>query len=219
MDATRRPEVLYEAEHSHRLVDSALTRFEGARDATASGRPSGLESLAHTLIVASQQIASLQQQLQQSRGILERASVERLGQMQNRLSQVSSATEVATTGMLDGLERALTTLDSLAFGDGTTPEAQETVRTSVRDQLYDVMAHLQFQDITSQQMGYASAVITETEQRLAALSATLASFAPEIATVSVQDTVQALAGHCDPHATVESKVEQQAFADRAFARA
>ena len=44
--------------------------------------------------------------LRKSRGLLEQAAMERLKSTHERLAEVSSATEMAATGMLDGLDRA-----------------------------------------------------------------------------------------------------------------
>ena len=46
----------------------------------------------------------------------------------------------------------------------------EDLRGPLRDELFEVMGCLQFQDITSQQLSYASSILFEMESRLAKLS-------------------------------------------------
>ena len=62
------------------------------------------------------------------------------------IREVSSTTEVATHDILDGLARAVALVEQL----DETPSPG--IVATLRDELYDIMAFLQFQDITSQQL-------------------------------------------------------------------
>ena len=55
--------------------------------------------------------------LRESRGLLEKQAMERLSSTHQRLAEVSSATEMAATGMLDGLDRSLVLVDHLEAED------------------------------------------------------------------------------------------------------
>ena len=98
--------------------------------------------------------------------------MERLKSTHEKLAEVSSATEMAATGMLDGLDRALGLVDEMddADGSGGTAERHGALRDSLREELHTLISLLQFQDITSQQLGYANAVLLDIEGRMVELA-------------------------------------------------
>jgi len=120
--------------------------------------------------------------LRRSRGVLERTTTERVQRTQLKLREVTSTTESAATDMLDGLDRALQLidrLDSLAQGDadgagrkgdggesGQTEDEGARIRAELRQELFTLITCLQFQDITAQQLSWASAVLADVEERL-----------------------------------------------------
>jgi len=97
-------------------------------------------------------------------------------------------------------------------------ESEDPVRharyTALREELYGVMTYIQFQDITSQQLGYAAAVIGDTERRLEQLTAIFEPFAADISAVT-GTIVHSAPEHFDPNA-VADKTDSQAFADTLF---
>jgi hypothetical protein len=216
-------ELLYDSEATLRLVDSALDEIRDpeARSgayhhlaASTGGRPIGIIGLSQLLARGYAEIVSVLGSLRQSRSVLEKQTVERLQHTHAKLKEVTTATETAATNVLDGLERALALVDEL---DGHTNDGDDAprVRVSLRDELFSLMGHMQFQDITTQQLSYASAVIADMEQRLASLAA---AFDPAAFGTAVQpsETPDAAPAVYDPAATTHNAEHRQAMADEIF---
>lgn len=182
-----RRESLSDSEATLRQVEGVLTDFQGeapvveetngARNkvlevlADLGERPAGLRDLVDILEAAYGEVMNIVESLRQSRGLLEKAAMERLSSTHQRLAEVSSATEMAATGMLDGLDRSLVLVDHLEAADGGAPAADGEkgageIRDELRDELHQLMGLLQFQDITSQQLGYATGVLQDIEERM-----------------------------------------------------
>jgi hypothetical protein len=66
------------------------------------------------------------------------------------------------------VDRAIVELKPESVDADSATRAAE-VRGTMRDELFGLMNHLQFQDITTQQLAYASSLIMEMEDRLAQL--------------------------------------------------
>jgi chemotaxis regulatin CheY-phosphate phosphatase CheZ len=181
-------DLLDDSEATLRLVDSLLddlreggdiVKLEGERMAgvvaEVTDAPSVLSQLPNVLLRAYSEINVALESLRQSRGVLERATLERVQRTQENLRAVSSATEKAATDMLDGLDRALLLIDRLdssadpELAAGTCEDAG-AIRGELRDELFHLIGNLQFQDITSQQLRYASGVLEEIEERLVAIA-------------------------------------------------
>jgi hypothetical protein len=223
-------EVLYESEATLRLVDSAIQDMgdleaapeQGLEDRLrtalnrGSGAPIGLVGLSDLLARGYSEILAVLDSLRQSRNLLERATVEKIQHTHDKLLEVSNATEVAATDILDGLERAtnmVDDLDGVAAESGAPDERGAGIRAALRDELFALMGHMQFQDITSQQLSYASAVLSEMEARLDQIAkvfdpsglgaaATLVPAAPSQEPVTF-----------DPEASTQNRAERQAVAD------
>jgi hypothetical protein len=226
-------DVLYDSEAALRLVDSALSELRGvapgalegaelregagaAQSSAAEDDPGALAALPRLLLKAYSEIISVLECLKQSRGMLERTAVERLHHTHEKLREVSSTTENAATNMLDGLDRALGLIDRLDAETG--PEASEnaaTLRAQLRDELFAMMSHLQFHDITTQQLSYTSSVLTDMERRLAQVAKIFdpRSFGVELPTDAGGVTTQLA---FDPGATTENAEVRQALADEIF---
>ena len=85
-----------------------------------------------------------------------------LGQLHEKLAAVTTATERAATGMLDGLDRAIAVVAELELEAGENGDLERRARyTALREELYGVISFLQFQDVTSQQLQYAASVLRE----------------------------------------------------------
>jgi len=218
-------DVLHATDTALRLVNQALGDLGTSENLAKIAAPmaekgaegsGSLLSLASTLLRAYAEVASLLDRIKQSRGLLQEASDARLDQMNQKLSAVTSATEMAATGMLDGLDRAIAVVTEL---EQEAEESQDLVRharyTALREELYGVMTHVQFQDITSQQLGYAAAVISDTERRLEQLTGLFEPFAADVSAVS-NGVVSSAPKHFDPNA-VADKTDSQSFADSLFA--
>jgi chemotaxis regulatin CheY-phosphate phosphatase CheZ len=218
-------ELLYDSEASLRLVDSALRELHehgSAIDTAATdlvGQIGSLASLSRTLFAAYAETAGILRRIRESRGVLERASVERLQQMNDKLREVTSATEVAATDILNGLDRAVGMVGDLDAAEADGPERRAELRAQLQDELYGVMVHPQFQDITTQQLSYASSVIEEMEQRLSQVVECFAPFAMELdpmAARALDAEAHGAPAHFDPAATTANAAERQAVADEIF---
>ena len=126
--------------------------------------PRGLADLPDVLVRASMIINKMLESLRAGQEVLKSAAVEKLHTTNEKLSEISSATETAATDIMDGIDRAMVLLDQLD-GDDVGPKGAE-IGGQVRDELFMVMNHLQFQDITSQQLSHASSIIQDMERYL-----------------------------------------------------
>ena len=87
-------------------------------------------------------------------------------EFEQKLTEVSSATEMATSELLDGLARALLLVDQLEVGPSSSDDDADP-RDDLREELHTLVTVLQFQDTTKQQLGNASTVLEERMLRLA----------------------------------------------------
>ncbi|RMH11882.1 MAG: hypothetical protein D6701_14375 [Gemmatimonadetes bacterium] len=219
-----RDDLLDESEATLRQVSSVISELTSEGDVslddpenlqrvlvTGEGhRPATLGELLHAVFRAYQEIASIIESLRESRGLLEKAAMERLHRTNHKLREVTSATELAATDMLDGLDRALSLVDRLT--DSDDGEAQE----ALREELHGLINLLQFQDITSQQLGYASGVLTDIEERLLRISRVFDLSGLREVGVEPPETVEIEADACDPEASTFEAESRQALADEIF---
>ena len=87
-------------------------------------------------------------------------------EFEQKLIEISSATEMATSELLDGLDRALLLVDQLEVGPSSSDD-DANPRDDLREELHTLVTVLQFQDIAKQQLGNASTVLEERMLRLA----------------------------------------------------
>lgn len=230
---TDRSALLYDTEASLRLVDGEL-RALGEAPAAATppetpassaadhlralldspaGQPVGLAALPFILERANAEIQGVLANLRDSRTALETATVEKLQHTSDKLKEVTSATEVAATDILDALDRTQTMVDDLEAADQTgDKEKAQNVRDLMREEIFGMMGALQFQDITTQQLAYAASVLSDMEARLLHIAKL---FDPAAA------MIQAATGApdprtFDPRATTQHAEVRQALADEIF---
>lgn len=216
-------ERLYDSEAALRLVDSALLDMTGEPGSvaepvsTAPRPPADLTDFVAVVVQGYGELHRVLEGLRESRGALQRSSVDRLHQTHDKLREVSAATEVAATDILDGLERCSSMVDDLDGLAGTPDESTRgpEIRNGMRDELFALMGHMQFQDITSQQLAYASAVLSDMETRVARLVSILHPAMSEI----MGEQVPALlhGAPWDPNATLRQREDRQAVADEIVA--
>lgn len=157
-----------------------------------------------------EEIGRLHRRLAESREVLYKIADENLPHTNERLNVVTAATEAAATNLLDGLEAAIAMVDDLQ--DTGEAAARMKLSDDLRNQLFDLIGHLQFQDIITQQLAYASSVIAEAEGRLGTLARNF----------GVSDEVDDEPGDSasprtfDPGATMLAQDERQALADELF---
>jgi len=235
-EAARRKDVLDDSEATLRQVQGVLSEL-GAEDRSQEARvervvsslgdaPTGLEDLVRVLMTTYGEIMNVIDSLRRSRGLLEQAAMERLKTTHQKLAEVSSATEMAATGMLDGLDRALVLVDELETAtepEDSAPGDAPALRGELREELHSLISLLQFQDITAQQLGYAGGVLQDIEERMVQLSRIF-----DLRGLGVEgdgadpdhpahaEAVASEQSVCDPEASFFAAGDRQAVADEIF---
>ncbi len=227
MTTNRTQAVLYESEAALRLVDHELNELHDVEqpDTPApvliTGGVDGLNEVAAVLHRANSQIIAVLARIREGRAAIESTAVGRVKMTQDKLREVTSATEDAAINIMDACDRATTLVDELDSIDAneTADRAKAAeLRGSLRDELFLMMGALQFQDITSQQLAHASSVLDEMEARMLAVAKL---FDPSISlavplTEAVTDNA---ASSFDANATMRDSDCRQALADEIFTAA
>jgi hypothetical protein len=168
-------ELLYDSEASLRLVDHAIEELSasGAElDEEARGflehvmaQPGGLAELSRTLLRAYAETAGIVIRFRQSAGALDSGGIDKLQLMHGRLAEVSSATETATTDILDGVCRAGDLVEKMDAPE-LSDDDRHAVAASLREELGNLSSHLQFQDITAQQLAHIATLLADMRGRI-----------------------------------------------------
>ena len=98
--------------------------------------------------------------------MLDSSGIDKLQQMHGHLREVSSATETATTDILDGLGRAAGLVEQLDGPSTPTDAERHLMAALLRDELSNVVNHLQFQDITGQQLKHIGNLLADMNRRI-----------------------------------------------------
>ncbi|MEP6493438.1 MAG: hypothetical protein ABJF01_12215 [bacterium] len=224
-------ELLYDSEASLRLVDHAIEELSasGAElDQEARGflehvmaQPGGLAELSRTLLRAYAETAGIVARFRESAGMLDSGGIDKLQLMHGRLAEVSSATETATTDILDGVGRASDLVEKFDTAPKLTDDERHVLAASLREELGNLSSHLQFQDITSQQLAHIATLLGDMRTRI---SQVVAIFAPPAVTFSKEqdeDTEIAKDARTTSAAVLAvaaaAEPAQQAVADAIFA--
>ncbi len=185
-------------------------------DVDPRGGTSAVASLPNMLLQAYGEICAVINNLRESRDTLHKTTVTRLQDTTSKLLEVSNATEMAATSILDGLDRSLGIVDELETLDATkAPEAND-LRNKLRDELYQAQAFLQFQDITTQQLNYASSILVDLEQRLVDVARTIDPTNAELPEITGVHPRAINTAAFDPNASVDHAEVRQALADSIF---
>lgn len=172
MPTSRIAEVLYDSETVLRLVDSEL---EELRDDPADGHP--LAVLLTLMQRANREIACVLRVLYSSRDALGEVPLREIRDSVAKLTEVSTATESAAHCIMDGIDRAQGMLDALdRLADEPTVHGaieEAKVRARLREELFQIVGALQFQDITAQQLGHAAQMLGDVGRRVHATSSLL----------------------------------------------
>jgi hypothetical protein len=236
MTARYANELLYDSEAALRLVDSAIEDIREAgprasagpsaeslhaghlRDLLQAAGPLGLLGISQILARGHGEIVSVLRSLRESRDVLARTSAGRVQDTHAKLREVTNATESAASDILDGLDRAVALVDQMdaKASDGDAATGVD-LRSKLREELFSLMGCMQFQDITTQQLSYASSVLTEIETRLAELASILG---PAALGAAVVPAPVAPSGPVtfDPAASMADAEARQAVADQIFGR-
>jgi chemotaxis regulatin CheY-phosphate phosphatase CheZ len=220
MSGQRAQEVLYETEAALRLVDRGLDglREEAMEDPSVTPLAAGgLSELPGILERANQQILGVLKRLRETRAAIESTTLEKIASTHEKIREVTSATEDAAINIMDACDRATQLVDELDTIDAE-PEPDRArageLRGTLRDELFVMMGALQFQDITSQQLAHASAVLVEMENRVLEI-ARLFDARVELPS-DVRASASPDAQTYDPNATTRDPEARQALADEIF---
>jgi len=216
-------DLLYDSEAALRLIDTALDELRGESFNAAESRrqelraPSplperivGLGSVTRVLAHAYADVMGALGSLRETRAILEHVAADRLKSTNDKLIEVSSATEVAATDILDGIERAIALVDSLARSKA---DNDATTIASLREELFRVMGCMQFQDITCQQLAHASSVLSDMERRLVDIARLFDPTAFGELALDAATGDSGAAAYFDSHASTKNAEARQAVAD------
>jgi hypothetical protein len=231
MTTNRALELLYDSEATLRLLDQELDELRdltGADDAVGEvpdpagppasspmDEPIALAMIPRVLERANAEIINVLGSLRQCRSTLESATSDKLQITHAKIREVTNATELAATDILDGLDRAQGIIDEMdaeaaQAGEGS-PRGRE-LRDRLRDEIFSVTGCLQFQDITTQQLAYAGSVLVEMEERLSEIARLFDPRrygAPELPVPGVQ-----IQPTFSPDASVHDAATRQAVADQ-----
>ena len=216
-------ELLYDSEASFRLVDHAIQELSASgaeldREATGflahvMAQPGGFAELSRTLLRAYAETAGIVGRFRETAGMLDSSGIDKLQQMHGNLQEVSSATELATHGILDGLSRAVTLVEQLDEGHSLSEDERHRMISSLREELGGVVNHLQFQDITAQQLKVIESQLVDMNRRI---SQVVRIFAPPAVTFAQQpDQAPSLQMNMVPNPEAGQAVADEIFAIRA----
>ncbi len=218
MTSDRAHEVLYESEAALRLVDNQLNELRQSPASEPVHRQPGLADLPGILERANAQILTVLSRLRESRAALQNSAIEKIQATHDKIKEVTSATEDAAINIMDACDRASMMVDELDSIDAQ-PEPDRAkaseLRGTLRDEIFLMMGALQFQDITTQQLNHASAVLVEMEGRLLDV-AKLFDVNPDFQVISHHSSNAPDAQTYDPNATTQNAEERQALADQIF---
>lgn len=213
-------ELLYDSEASFRLVDHAIQELSDSgaeldREATGflahvMSQPGGFAELSRTLLRAYAETAGIVGRFRETAGMLDSTGIDKLQQMHGHLREVSSATETATHGILDGLTRAVALVEDLDEAPSLSDAERHRMVASLREELGGVVNHLQFQDITAQQLKHIESQLADMNRRITQV---VKIFAPPAVTFASAAPVALT----DANAPVLDAEESQAVADEIFA--
>ncbi len=230
MSKERASELMYDTASTLRLLDAELGELAPRRApesqstttaeaAAAIGSTDRVLPLLPALFVrAMGEVHAMLASIRTGREHIRAAATERLAHTNEKLDEVSSATATAAIDIMDALDRAVAKVDELE-----TPEVLAdadkgvAIRGDLRDELFAVMGHMQFQDITSQQIMHVQSLLAEMEGRLTDIanlfdhqSGDSGSGAPAPVLAPRQ---QKDAHSFDPNATLADADARQALAD------
>lgn len=208
------------------LLAALITEIqrETAGEATASqcrkliaalrDRPQ-LAALPGLLLKTYNEVAEALDGIRLTRETIRSSAIDGLQDSAVRLTEVTATTESAAMELMNGLDRTLSMVDAL---EQVSPAAPDQL-AALRGQINDLFAHLQFQDITTQQLRGVMQLLNEIEERIskvadlfdAALGGGLLT-TPALAGPSSDSSRLAF----NPDATTREAESRQAYIDAAF---
>ncbi len=93
-------------------------------------------------------------------------STSKLPDAEDRISDVTKATELATTEIMDTLDEISENVELLAEGQS---EEKQKIAETINNHIQDVLMSLQFQDITSQKLTHANQILVAISKKFSGL--------------------------------------------------
>ncbi len=226
----RASELMYDTASTLRLLDAELGELAPRRPpeqspstaaaAAAIGASDRVLPLLPALFVrAMGEVHAMLISIRTGREHIRATATERLAHTNEKLDEVSSATGKAALDIMDALDRAIAKVDELETDDVLADADKGTaIRSELRDELFAVMGHMQFQDITSQQIMHVQSLLADMETRLGDIANLFDHQAGDAAAPAAPATVLATrtekdAHSFDPNATLADAETRQALAD------
>ncbi len=227
----RASELMYDTASTLRLLDAELGELAPRRASEPTHSPSAVAAAAAIgatdrvlpllpalFVRAMGEVHAMLASIRTGREHIRAAATERLAHTNEKLDEVSSATAHAALDIMDALDRAIAKMDELESDAVIDDKEKSTaIRADLRDELFAVMGHMQFQDITSQQIMHVQSLLGEMESRLSEIAnlfdhqsgdAVTSGPAPVIAEHIKKD-----AHSFDPNASLSDAEARQALAD------
>jgi len=227
----RASDLMYDTASTLRLLDAELGELAPRRpsDTAAAGSTAAaaaaigatdrvLPLLPALFVRAMGEVHSMLASIRTGREHIRAATTERLAHTNEKLDEVSSATGKAALDIMDALDRAIAKVDELETEDVLADaDKGNAIRGELRDELFAVMGHMQFQDITSQQIMHVQSLLADMETRLSEIANLFDhqagdGQAPAPPTV-VAARAEKHAHSFDPNATLADAETRQALAD------
>jgi len=227
----RASDLMYDTASTLRLLDAELGELAPRRpsDIAAAGSTAAaaaaigatdrvLPLLPALFVRAMGEVHSMLASIRTGREHIRAATSERLAHTNEKLDEVSSATGKAALDIMDALDRAIAKVDELETEDVLADaDKGNAIRGDLRDELFAVMGHMQFQDITSQQIMHVQSLLADMETRLGEIANLFDhqagdGQAPAPATVAAV-RAEKDAHSFDPNATLADAETRQALAD------
>jgi hypothetical protein len=223
-------ELMYDTASALRLLDAELGELAPRKPADASTPPvtdADTDALAASETVrpllpalfvrAMNEVHGMLASIRTGREHIRAATTDRLAHTNEKLDEVSSATANAAIDIMDALDRAVARVDQLDT-DAVVDDAEhgQRIRAELRDDLFAVMHHMQFQDITSQQIMHVQSLLADMEGRLADIATLFdnhAGASPVTRPSTPSPRPRRAAQLFDPQASLSDAESRQALAD------
>ncbi len=232
MTTDRASELLYDTASTLRLLDAELGELAPRRAPETAVVPAVVAPAAPEIVPtetvqpmlpglllrAMVEVHAMLHSVRAERDQIRAATSERLAHTSDNLNTVSSATACAALNIMNSIDCAIAKVDDLESpAVAADPEKGAVIRSELRDELFAVMGHMQFQDITSQQIMHVQSLLNEMEQRLTAIANLFDPQSGERVTPSSIPTVPARvapdAQSVDPNAALDHAATRPALAD------
>lgn len=226
----RASELMYDTASTLRLLDAELGELAprpaaapspstAAAAAAISASDRVLPLLPALFVRAMGEVHAMLASIRTGREHIRATATERLAHTNEKLDEVSSATANAALDIMDALDRAIAKVDELETEDVLVDAEKGTaIRGELRDELFAVMGHMQFQDITSQQIMHVQSLLADMETRLGDIAnlfdhqaGDAAAPPPPPSTIAAR--AEKDAHSFDPNATLADADTRQALAD------